>query len=186
MLRSRPAFSGRKEEQVRLTAEIRYDAGPQQVYRMIVDPTFQEAKCVATGSLEHEVDISEHDDGGATVFSRRTMPTDQIPDVVRAFLGSRVYLNETQRWAAATVDGARTGSIVVEIEGVPVRFTAATALTADGDGTRQPIEGELKASVPLFGGRIENAAAPAVRAAIRVEQRTGTGWLAEHWPTLPP
>ena len=168
---------------MRLSAEIRYDAGPESVFRMIVDPAFQEAKCAATGSLEHEVDVSEHADGGATVHSRRTMPTDQIPDVVRSFLGSTVHLAETQRWSAATGDGSRTGSITVEIEGIPVRFTASTALTADAAGTQQPIEGELKASVPFFGGRIESAAEPAVRAAIRVEQRTGTAWLAERTGT---
>jgi hypothetical protein len=165
---------------VRLSAEIRYQADPKAVFRMLVDPAFQEAKCVATGSLEHEVDVSEHDDGGATVYSRRTMPTDRVPDFVRSFVGSTVHLAETQHWQAADADGARAGSITVEIEGIPVRFTAATALAADRDGTQQPIEGEIKASVPLFGGRIERAVEPAVRAAIRVEQRTGTEWLAEH------
>jgi len=180
MLRSRPPFDGPEEGQVRLSAEIRYGADPWAVFRMIVDPAFQEAKCAATGSLEHEVDVTEHDDGGATVFSRRALPTDQVPDAVRALVGRTVHLAETQRWEAADADGTRTGSILVEIEGLPVRFTAATALAADADGTQQPIEGELKASVPLFGGRIEHAAEPAVRAAIRVEQRTGTAWLAEH------
>ena len=163
---------------MRLSAEIRYGADPGTVFGMIADPAFQEAKCVATGSLEHEVDVRDDADGGTTIFSRRTMPTDQMPDFVRSFVGATVHLAETQRWAAAAPDGTRAGSITVEIEGVPVRFSASTALTADGGGTHQPIEGELKASVPLFGGRIEKAAEPAVRAAIRVEQRTGDEWLA--------
>lgn len=165
---------------MRLSAEIRYDAGPLAVFLMISDPAFQEAKCEATGSLAHEVDVREHDDGAVTVHSRRTMPTDRIPDAVRSFVGATVYLRETQRWRPAADDGTRSGSITVEIEGLPVRFTAATALTIDGPGTHQPIEGELKASVPLFGRRIESAAEPAVRAAIRVEQRTGTTWLTTH------
>ena len=164
---------------MRLTAEIRYEADPRTVFRMIADPAFQEAKCAATGSLEHEIDVRDDADGGTTIFSRRTMPTDQIPDVVRSFVGPTVHLAETQRWERPRPDGTRTGSITVEIEGMPVRFTAATALAADGAGTQQPIEGDLKASVPLFGGRIERAAEPAVRAAIRVEQRTGNAWLAE-------
>ena len=162
---------------MQLSAQIRYEAEPGRVFRMIVDPAFQEAKCAATGSLEHEIDVTEHDDGGATVFSRRTMPTDQVPDFVRSFIGSRVLLVETQKWQPEAADGSRAGSIVVEIEGLPVRFTAVTALLAEGAGTHQPIEGDLKASVPLFAGRIESAAEPAVRAAIRVEQRTGTAWL---------
>jgi hypothetical protein len=163
---------------VRLSAEIRYDVDPEQVFSMISDPDFQEAKCVATGSLEHEVDVSEDDDGVVAVYSRRTMPTDQLPDFARSFVGRTVMLRETQRWQPSATDGTRTGSVLVEIEGVPVRFTGSMVLTPDGEGCHQPIEGDLKASVPLVGGRIEKAAAPAVLAAIRVEQRTGTAWLA--------
>jgi Protein of unknown function (DUF2505) len=179
MLRTRPGSPAREEEQVRLRDEIRYDADPRTVFRMIVDPGFQDAKCVATGALEYEVDVQEHPDGGATVVSRRTMPTNEIPDFVRSFVGSTIKLAETQRWAPETADGSRTGSIEVEIEGMPVRLTASTALTAAAGGTQQPIEGDLKASVPFLGGKIESAAEPAVRAAIRVEGRTGAKWLAE-------
>lgn len=165
---------------MRFSAEIRYDADPQRVFRMIVDPGFQEAKCLASGSVEHEVDVSEHEDGGATVVSRRTMPTANLPDFVRSLVGSTLQLHETQRWHPPSADGTRTGAIEVEIHGAPVRFSGALALAADGGGTHWPIEGEIKASVPFIGGRIERAAEPAVLAGIRVEQRTGTTWLAEH------
>jgi Protein of unknown function (DUF2505) len=164
---------------VRLSAEIRYPADPSVVFRMMVDPAFQEAKCTATGSVEHEVDVDEHEDGGATIISRRSMPTDQVPDVFRTFLGSAVRLHETQEWQPVAADGTRTGSIVVTIEGIPVRFTGTMVLAADGTGSHEHIDGQLKASVPLIGGRIERAAEPAVLAAIRVEQRTGTAWLAQ-------
>jgi len=165
---------------VRLSAEIRFDADPRRVFRMIVDPAFQEAKCVASWSIEHEVDISEHDDGGVTVVSRRKMPTDSFPDFVRTLVGSSVRLLETQRWYAPAADGSRTGSVAVELHGLPVRFHGSIALAADGGGTHWPVEGEIKASVPFLGSRIERAAEPAVLAGIRVEQRTGTEWLAEH------
>ena len=165
---------------MQVSAEIRYDADPRTVFAMITDPAFQRAKCEATGSLEHEVRVDARTDGGVVVFSRRTMPTDQVPDFVRSLVGATVHLEETQTWHPVTPEGERTGVIVVQIQGAPVRFTASTALSEDGTGTHQPIEGELKASVPLFGGRIERAAEPAVRAAIRVEQRTGTTWLSTH------
>ncbi|MDQ1289044.1 MAG: hypothetical protein QG622_2610 [Actinomycetota bacterium] len=165
---------------MRFSAEIRYDADPRQVFRMIVDHEFQEAKCLASGSLEHDVEVAEHSDGGAVVISNRTMPTDHLPDFARSLVGATVHLRETQRWRPASPDGTRTGSIEVEIHGVPVRFVGSLALAPDGSGTRWPIEGELTASVPLLGGRIERAAEPAVLAGIRVEQRTGTSWLADH------
>ena len=165
---------------MRLSADIRYDAGPDRVFAMLVDPAFQEAKCLATGAIEHSVAVSHSDDGGATITSRRSMPTHYLPEFVRPFVGDSLQLIETQEWSPAGPDGTRTGSILVEIHGAPVRFSASTALAADGDGTHQPIAGDLKAAVPLLGGKIEKASEPAVTAAIRVEQRTGTAWLAEH------
>jgi hypothetical protein len=165
---------------VRLSAEIWFEADPHRVFLMIVDPAFQEAKCVASGSVEHVVDISKHVDGSVTVVSRRTMPTDHLPDFARSLVGSTVQVHETQRWQPPSTDGSRAGSIEVEIHGAPVRFRGSVALAANGTGTRWPIEGEIKASVPFIGSKIEKAAEPAVLAGIRIEQRTGTTWLAEH------
>jgi hypothetical protein len=165
---------------VRLSAQIRFDADPRRVFAMIVDPAFQEAKCAASGSLEHKVDISEHGDGRVTIISHRTMPTDRLTDFVQSFVSSTVRVLETQRWQAPSPDGSRTGSIEVEIHGMPVRFSGSVALAMDGVGTHWQIEGELKASVPFIGGKIEKAAEPAVLAGIRIEQRTGKTWLADH------
>jgi Protein of unknown function (DUF2505) len=52
------------------------------------------------------------------------------------------------------------------------------SLAPAGAGTAETVDGELTASVPLIGGRIAKAAEPALRAAIEVEQRVGTTWLA--------
>jgi hypothetical protein len=52
-------------------------------------------------------------------------------------------------------------------------------LAPSGGGSEISIVGDLKASIPLFGGKVEKAAAPAVVDAIRSEQRTGQAWLAQ-------
>jgi hypothetical protein len=165
---------------VRLSAEIRYDAHPAAVFAMLTDPDFQERKCAATGALEHEVGIDEYDDGGAAIRTDRTMPTDQVPDFVRTFVGQTLSVIEVDDWQPAAADGSREGTVVVEIKGAPVRLAGAMTLRPDGTGTRQTIDGDLKASVPLVGGRIEKAVEPALQAAIRVEQREGRAWLASH------
>ena len=46
-------------------------------------------------------------------------------------------------------------------------------------GTNLNISGDLKAHIPLIGGRIEKAAAPAFIKALRSEHETGRRWLAE-------
>jgi hypothetical protein len=58
-----------------------------------------------------------------------------------------------------------------------VRFTGSLVLGGSAQGTVETIDGDIKASVPLIGGRLERALEPALLAAIRVEQREGTAWL---------
>jgi hypothetical protein len=164
---------------VHITAELTYDSDPATVFAMICDVTFQERKCVASGALQHEVEIEQYEDGGAVVTTHRTLPTDDVPDFVRSFVGQTLQVTQTDDWTSPQPDGGRSGTAVVEIAGAPVRFTADLHLEPDGSGTRQSVAGELKASVPLVGGRVEKAAKPAIMAAIRAEQRTSDAWLTE-------
>ncbi len=163
---------------MRFSAEIRYDADPATVFAMLTDPDFQERKCTATGALEHEVGIEEYDDNSASIRTERVMPTDQVPDFVRTFVGQTLTVVQVDDWQAAAADGSREGTVVVEIKSAPVRLAGSMTLRPDGTGTRQTVDGDLKASVPLVGGRIEKAVEPALKAALRVEQREGRTWLA--------
>lgn len=162
---------------MRISADVLYDADPATVFAMICDVAFQERKCIANGALEHRVEIEEYEDGGAVVTTHRTLPADGIPDFVKSFVGPTLVITQTDDWAGPGADGVRTGTTVAEIAGAPVRFTAALRLESTTTGARQAVAGELKATVPLIGGKIEKAAEPAIRAAIRAEQRTSTAWL---------
>jgi Protein of unknown function (DUF2505) len=168
---------------VRLTDQIRYDSDQAAVFAMLTDAAFQERKCAATGALESEVEIERFPDGGATIRTRRRMPTDQVPDYARTFIGSTLLIIQVDDWAAPGPDGAREGTVVVEIKGAPIRFAGSLALGPggmDGRGTLEAIDGDIKASVPLIGGRMERALEPALKAAIRVEEREGRTWLTGH------
>ena len=165
---------------MRLTDEIRYDADQGTVFAMLTDADFQERKCTATGALDSAVEIERFSDGGATIRTERTMPSDQVPDFARAFVGGTLRVVQVEDWAAPGPDGAREGTVVVEIKGAPVRFAGSLALgpaRTDGAGTVEAIDGDIKASVPLIGGRMERALEPALKAAIRVEEREGRAWL---------
>jgi hypothetical protein len=177
---------GRREgTSVRLTAEIRYDATPEQVFEMLTDPVFQQRKCAGTGALSYDVDVVAEGEV-VTVTSTRELPTDAIPEFVRSFVGSTLAVRQVERWSPAGADGTRVGSVSVEIAGAPVRFTGRVRMVAGnspgGASTVQAIDGDLKASLPLIGGRIEKAVEPAIRSAIKAEQRTGTAWLAGREP----
>lgn len=162
---------------MKLTAQIRYAADPAAVFAMLTDPTFQAEVCQATGALSHSVDVQESD-GGATVTTAREMPTDQFPDFVKRLVGDTVQVVRVDRWAAAAGDGGRAGTVVVEIKGAPVRLSGTLRLTGDGAATVEDVDGDLKASVPLMGGKIEKAVEPPLRAAVAKEGEIGARWLS--------
>lgn len=162
---------------MKIDNEINYSAAPDLVSTMTFDPAFQDRKCEATGALSWTVDVTA--DGARTrVTTSREMATDQFPDFVRSFVGARLQITEVDDWGPADADGSRTGTITVTVANAPLRFTGTLALAPDAEGARATIAGDLKASIPLLGGRIEQAAAPAITAAVKAEQRTAREWLA--------
>jgi Protein of unknown function (DUF2505) len=162
---------------MRIRDTLDYAAKPERVFAMLSDQAFQERKAAATGALSHSVSITAR--GADTVIvSKRAMPTDQLPDFVKSFVGKELHLTETSTWGAAAADGSRRGRLIVTVGGAPITLDASLTLTPLGEGSRELVEGELKAKVPLLGGKIEQAAAPAIEAAINVERTTGADWLA--------
>ena len=148
---------------------------------LLSDPEYVHQKVRASGALEHHVDITGSAQDAFTVTTRRALPTDQIPAQLRGFVGNRIDVRQVEAWEAAAPDGSRVGTVVVEIAGAPVRLSGRTALTPSGTGsTTVTYDGDLRASVPLFGSAIEQAAAGAIRSALQVEQEVATRWIADH------
>lgn len=162
-----------------LSAESRYAADVARVSAMLADEAFVEAKVRASGALSQVVDVVRHADGSFTVTTRRQMPTTEIPAQFRSLVGASLEVRQVEAWEAPEGPGRR-GTVVVEITGAPVRMTGTLRLgpAPDGTGTVHGVEGELKASVPLFAAAVEEATAKAVRGALAAEERTAKAWLA--------
>jgi len=164
---------------VRVTADMHYPADPASVFAMLTDQTFQERKVAEVSRGEWSVRV-QRDDDTALIVSHRTLPSDVVPDAFRAMLSSTITVTQTETWGSAAADGSRSGSIDVELHGAPIRLTGTLTLSPARDGgCTERVEGDLKAKIPLVGGKVERAAEPAVRAAIDAEGRIGLRWLAE-------
>lgn len=161
---------------MKFRADLSYAADPDRVFAMLLDPAFHEKVCLATGALDHSVDV-EPADGGATITTTRTLPAEGLPDFVRTFVGETLDVMRVDHWGPPDGEGIRRGTIVVEIQGTPVRLTGTVTMRAGGPGTVEEVDGDLKAAVPLVGGKIERAAEPAMRAAVSKEQEVGGAWL---------
>jgi hypothetical protein len=163
---------------MRVTAEIHYSADPATVFEMLTDKAFQDRKLSETGALSWDARVQREGDA-AVIVSHRELSTDIVPDSFRSMVGQQITIVQTERWGPARADGSRTGTLEVEVGAAPVKLTAALTLAATSTGTTQSVDGELKARVPLLGGKIERSVEPAVRAAITAEERIGQAWLAE-------
>jgi len=154
-----------------------FDASPDEVYDMFGDEEFVQARLTQTGALTSTIKITA-EGSGVRIKTHRDLPP-QVPDWARKFVGETIALDEVERWQAAAPDGSRDGTIFVEITGAPVQVDATSRLAAGpAGGTEYTVTGTITASVPLFGKKIQEAAAPAITAALDKEADVGRRWLA--------
>jgi hypothetical protein len=167
---------------VHLRVDLTFPANLDEVSEMLADETFVRWRAQrSTGSVHgvvEQADVTGTAETGFTVVVRRTLPTDMIPVQARPFVGAHLEIRQAEAWEPAA-DGRRPGTVAVEILGAPVRVTATAALTELPDGgTRLTFAGDVRATVPLFGAVIEEAAVSAVRTTLETEAEAGRDWLA--------
>ena len=162
---------------MRITTSFDYAATPEDVFTMLADPAFQAAKVEATHPLSHTESVTPKGEQTEIVTSR-VISTDGFPDFAKSMIGPKLRVTETIMWSRASADGSRTGTIDIAIGDAPVAMNGTLRMAAGGSGTRIDIDGDLKAKLPLVGGRVEKAAERPILGAIEKEQEVGTAWLA--------
>ncbi|BDZ42822.1 hypothetical protein GCM10025865_21210 [Paraoerskovia sediminicola] len=161
-----------------LTATQSYTAPVERVAAMLADVEFVRwrAKWSSGEGDVEQAEVTGTSTTGFTVVVRRTLPTDSIPAQARALVGDRVEVRQIEAWEPPA-GGELRATVTVEITGAPVRLTGTVALTPDGPRTNQVYDGEIRATVPLFGHVVEKATESALREALTTEQRAGQAWL---------
>jgi len=162
---------------VKIAKSIEYAASPEEVFAVLTDQAFQEAECAATGAIRHTATVTTEADR-TVITTERVLPTSGMPDFAKNMVGETLKVTESQDWGPADGDGSREGTVSMAVAGVPVALKGTLSLAPGGAGTVEAIDADLKASVPLIGGKIEKAAAPPVEDAITIEQRVAQEWLA--------
>lgn len=147
-------------------------ATPDDVYELSVDPAYQEEICEEAGALSHQSTVVETD-SGHEVTVQRVMPSGDVPDLVKKVVGDKVDVTQVITWGARQADGSREGTLEVSFKGQPISLKGTASLTPDGDGTSVAVEGDLKAKIPLVGGKIEKLSAPEFIKAIGAEETVG-------------
>lgn len=162
-----------------LRTQLRFDADPVTVFAMLVDEKYLARKAAAANAVRHEASVTRNGDQ-VTVRLLRVMPPD-VPDFIRRFVGETIDLDQTDVWGPAADNGARSGTIRIEMVGAPVQLNGTMRLEPSGTGSVASVatvDATIKASVPLFGGKIEQAVRGAIVEAASREEEVGRAWLA--------
>jgi hypothetical protein len=164
---------------VDLHVEYPYDAPSEVVWAMFTDRDYLMAKLEAVGALEYDVvECAPTPEGGYTIATTRTMQA-EIPGFARKVFNPTQSLKQVEEWEAEA-DGTRPGVWRVEAKGVPVTTGGATRLVETDAGCVHHIEGRIKVSVPLIGGRLAHFVFDQARATMDKEHTFGQQWLTEH------
>ncbi len=146
-----------------------FAAPPERVFAVIADPAFHTDKVRRTSEGDGGSATVDPDGDGVRIETVRLLATAGFPDFVRAVVGSRLTVREISLWGAADATGARVGTLSVSVVGAPVTLRGSLALTPTATGTTEIVDAQLRAAVPLLGGKVEQAATPALLASIDTE-----------------
>jgi hypothetical protein len=158
---------------MRFVHEMRYAATLDEVATMLADPAFREEVCAHQQVLDSAVSVTR-DGGTLTVVVEQVQEARAIPSYAQKFIGDRIAITQRETWR-----DAGSADLDITVPGKPARMTGTLTLEADGDETVETLAGELKVSVPLIGGRIEELMGDVVRLALDAEYAVGQRWLAE-------
>jgi hypothetical protein len=161
---------------MRLREVITYPADIDAVFSMLCDPAFRHHVCEATYAIDHSVSVRSEDDR-VVITIVRIMPAD-VPPFVRRVVGDRIGIQQVERWAVPGQVGRRTADLSLEIIGQPATMSGRIVLAAVDDATRGAIEGNLRVSVPIFGGRLAEEMAKGFRFALAAEAAVAKDYLA--------
>jgi hypothetical protein len=152
--------------------ELRYDAPPDRVFEMLADPAFRQAACEAQDVISADVELDRAGDGFTLVIDM-LQRTDDLPGFARTFAGESTQAVQRESWTSTT-----GGDLLIEAPGKPTSMRGTIRLEADGAGTTEVVELEIKVKVPLIGGKLEKLMADKVTAGMDAEHQAGIAYLS--------
>ena len=129
-------------------------ASVDHVFATLTSPEWVDTKAERFRDASRLQRREERSDGGVLVAVSRELPGG-VPGFLERFLPADGRVVETFDWAPPAGDGTRRGTWQADIPGAPARLGGTMRLEATPAGSRYTIEGDVKVSVPLIGGRAE-------------------------------
>jgi Protein of unknown function (DUF2505) len=161
---------------VKLRTEDQYAAAPADVYAAFTDEAFVRARYDAIGLPEYDVLELAAGVDGARIKTRRLAPAN-VPGFAKKLFGETTEMVQTDVWGRER-DGVREGTWTIDVPGKPVKAGGTLRMEPSGGGTVVTIDGDLKVSVPIIGGKLESWAGSEALTALEKEHAFGVSWFA--------
>lgn len=138
--------------------ELHYSRPTAEVFELISTGAFQLDLIAHLGSRDAEVvEEVRGPDGGVRLVTRQQTAVD-LPGFAQKLIPAHTTVTQIYEWSAAGADGTRRGRWSAEAKGAPVSIGGPTELRGEDEGCCHLYLGQVKASVPLVGGRLEGFA----------------------------
>lgn len=155
-----------------------YPAAFDRIWKMYQDPDYTVKRLAAAHLDEAQVQVGG-DDSKFRVEVTALIPASDLPSVAQRFVKSDVQVTLVEEWTRSGADAA-TGTSVIKAKGAPVSFTSQSTLTGSEEKTQRSMNGDVKVSVPLVGGRIEKEAIKYVPRLVQGELEASAEWLEQN------
>lgn len=155
---------------MRLRHELSYEAPADDVLAMLTDPGYWDLVAVATKAISSTATIEKVDEETIVVIDQLQQVTG-VPSFAKKFVGDSTRAIKRQRW------NGRASTFEVQTPGKPTQLVGTAVLTEQGAGTVLTYDLEIKASVPLVGGKLERLVAELTTAGFDQEHAVGVAWL---------
>ncbi len=156
---------------MKLRHELTFDATTDEVLAMLTDPANWDKVPVATEAISSKASV-ETSGGSTTVVVDQLQKVVGVPGFAKKFVGDSTRAITTQVWTGSTA------TYVVDTPGKPTTMKGSLSLSAKGSGSALVYDLDVKASVPLIGGKLESLVVDLFTEGLGKEQATGNAWLA--------
>ena len=137
----------------RLSETFAFDHEVEAVFEALSGEGWAAAKAAALSDGSRAVRRDVGPDGSVELVVSRELP-DEVPGFLRRFLPADGRVAQTDSWGPVE-GGSRRGRWVADIPGAPARVGGDMRLEPTASGCRYVVDGQIKVSVPLIGGRAE-------------------------------
>lgn len=159
---------------MKLRHELSYDAAPEAVLAMVTDPGYWDKVAVATAAISSKATVSADGDT-TTVVVDQEQAVQGVPGFAKKFVGESTRAINTAVWHGLSA------AYKVDTPGKPTSMAGTVTVAPTGAGSTLTYDLDVKASVPLIGGKLEKLVVELTTAGFGKEQAVGVAWLAgEH------